>query len=1409
MAEDNSLTEAEYRALVDQLEAQANEFGVIGDTGKAAEFRKAAQAVRAWLDEEANRPEAVLARYGYLIGFKTADPGVPPDDSSQELNQLLDEGESDFLETATGRDFFQAELYLERGLAGNAEALRQAAALSKSLQEQPEATAQVRELYARAQNELNRRLEEALEAGNRAREREDLDVARAHYETALALDPDNRQARNALFDVDETAAVELGEREIAGLRRGLKERRDLRILGDAVYKAEFLDAENKLTPELVGLLAEARQAYDQTRLLQGDETTMMRFGDLAARQAARDRIEDRVSLNEPFIFDVTINKMRPSFEVLEEANKLYRERSQDTAQHEINRINQALPAYPRGALKRLGEALKQPFQEEHIQRLKEKEAEIDVLIKAEKEAELLLSQAESNEDPVTKLRLALQAFHVFPHLAGLEERLRQLRQWAEEDLARRMRVFINHARNLAERQDFEKAHHQIAEAEAVVATWPEGEKPGELKALLQEGEKVRQETNNAAQLHHEFERQKTEIRRQVADPALREAGMTLLEQLGQDDRFKDLNVYKILRNEMDQYRDIGGKLSEARLARARSDWERVYNLSEDILGSGKVGQFKEEVEELHLLSGRELRITEAQKLLSDFDFSAADKLLSQLLRDSLQEKKALQERLQRELAQIEEARKSNKTMRRLLQSARQMAAEPDEKRQVEALEIFRFIAGEQVEKGDDSWPDFAFSFHTTVARKEAAELRKKIRDTLVPELIERFTQLSEEKADIKLSVNKNRLALAAERAELLRDARLLDNEEERDAARWFILRQGRRDAEAKQAVGDWEEALNIWRDLDQRYPGFVVNELRQSRIQLTLYQADHLARAGKSDEGMKLLEETLSEPGLTQSWELLLKLAELHAGRGAFKEALETAARAGQLGEKQAKIEAEKSRKWLLRERDIYETLKRAHWEEENGDPKEAIRILHAGLKSEHVEGSEQLTREREQLFEKMQTKLLRQAATKQRSGSVEDKVEAVVALVDLRELEDLVGIPASERRSDQELKPLQSELQPGAEKVIEDARDKFHPEHQPLGEGIRQAGEIVNRLQTFSRVLPLIGEDDRRLQVDLVEAQKELGQMLDRLKELQIILAEANEAERWRDALLTDNFTTLEQYRQRIRRLGLLSLADVQEFERKLDEWQAIHGYLLGAIQALRKAFVQDEDFAVALSKLQDLKIRPDLRPDSNGRWQQIQQEDYEGIRQLVQHKLRIQDSYLGAIVGWDAVDKAAFDRQRQLEVWQGWDVDCGRLIDRCWTAKTIAEGNSENAPRTKVRADWQAVIDSAQEALALLEASPRLDEEAEEAHSRRARAIQDEGYRREELVRKWLLDAYANQPDYKQFPSPQEFSNAARSVLLLESVIRNAEAIGPENEEEQRRLNHYKEVLEKLKKKPSAPFWKRLLDR
>jgi len=235
----------------------------------------------------------------------------------QEEFDLVDEEEVardalDLEQASLHRELERAREYLSRSQWR--EALNLAETIEKRAEGELKASAH--ELLEQARIGLNTALNDLLTQANAARSAGDIAKARELYNAVLTLERENSDARLALQEMDGLVQERVSEQKLSELRAGLKERRDIKRLGDAVYDAEALDQEGRLPDELTPLLKEAREFYDKTRLQMGEETTQMRFGDIEARAKAVADLQARVVKGDKYILDATTGTERPAAEVL-------------------------------------------------------------------------------------------------------------------------------------------------------------------------------------------------------------------------------------------------------------------------------------------------------------------------------------------------------------------------------------------------------------------------------------------------------------------------------------------------------------------------------------------------------------------------------------------------------------------------------------------------------------------------------------------------------------------------------------------------------------------------------------------------------------------------------------------------------------------------------------------------------------------------------------------------------------------------------------------------------------------------------------------------------------------------------------------------------------------------------------
>lgn len=1392
------------------------------------------------------------------------------------------------------RQIEQAEALWQQGNVAEAYPLLGSLRQQPGLSQQQKDT--LEDLFQQAHDRFESLLGDAMSAGDAAWEARNIEEALKQYRIAENLAPMDDRVRKALARLGQVELQELSTQDMNRLRAGLRQRSDLKQLGDAVYEAEALEAEGRLTDELARLAREARQAYDALRAAQGVETTMMRFGDLKARKTARDQIAYRVATGETQILDITINRMRPAAEVLAEADKLLEERSADTAQHELSQAKKAIEwGNPVGALRRLQEILavdtavvledregfrvtrrldelpseerpkidprklvqepRLPFFDFHRRQLEEKLHEVEVLVADQQAARELLDAADKTDDPIKQLQLIIDARERYS-LKGIDERLRRTRQRVLDLLSKQMEIHLSQARNKLSIGLYQEGRDEVAEAEKLPSLWPEETRPDRLQTLLDECADLRQQINTREQLAYQFDKKTAEIKERILDPARRRSGFDMLAQLLEDGQYAVFeDQRKRFNADMDPYRDAGDQLAEAQIARNQRDWQRVRDLTQKLLKAG-AGDLQAQIKTLDAEAGLELTIAEAETHLSRDEIPEADKLLQGLLNQTKQEEKdKLRERLRAQLGIIEQARQDTQTtepggisLARLYQDAQDLRLRQGVNERLRALNMLRLVGGlgtvefETVGVGSTSpirgqqaalkWPAYHLNWHTAEARSQVRELSKKLREEILPILKGAYEARASKPPD------SEQLRLWADYATAFRKGRLLEADHERTVARWLEVTQRCREAEAKERMQDWQSAVNIYEELDLHYPRMpeVETPLQRALIQLSIQRADRLRQQDQTEEALKILQQAQEDSRLSGAWELSLALADIHAQRGNFVQAEDAVRHAGQLLERMllpaeehetAREIINKKQRALEYEQLVQNALAQAENPDSYSTPRDILLELNEALeklKEKGLQLSRRLQRKQQEVFNKAEADLLKQARDAKAQKSEDGRIRAVLALVDLKDLETVFfsqtngATSEQKRRSAEELEPLRNELEPVAESIITRARG-FEQAiiGSSLPQALQMAQELLNRLAGFKDVILIfqeLGTQDKELR----EQQKKLEESYRALKDLDDLLKAASEPELWDEAVRLNNFETLEQFNNRLKASKYASMLEVRQYGSRLREWRAIVVYLWQVIAEVKKECIGEENFTKALIALRKSKTRPDFVPDGGAPWTQVQQAGYTAIRGKMNDKMRVADVYGSGheVVGWQEVEELTVVRATELTAWETWEQEYSRLMNVVSRAYNETQEDTEATQAVIRRQHWQALKVSAEEVQELLQNGPqRESEEPVPACSGKAQKIEEQGQAALALVEEWLTEANYQITLLEQgedFPTSDEFNKAwqIQDLGRIRELIARAHRVGTTDPQQQKLIEAQERTLKRQEEKQANQgFWRRLFGR
>lgn len=1303
----------DYEKILQKIEASVKEKDDDLDYSGAAAYRNKANSLRTWLKNGRQGDCPVdLSEFGVDV---IASPKPVADTSSKPVEEkkpdkpetISVEKNEEVVSLSPEERTLQEQLKEIREHL-NAGRLRQAVALAGVVESRATGDAKVTasELLEEARQKRDVAVEVTLKKADSVFKKGDKQQARQHYEVALELDPDNERAKSAMRQIEsEASAGKLSAQKIIELKIGLRGLKNIKRLGEAVYEAEALYAEGKLTKDLSVLLEEARAKYDQIRAEMGDETTMMRFGDLSATQKAQSKIADRMAKGEKYIYDATLNQERDSAILLREANVLLERKSNETTQYELVVINNLLPAYPAGAMVRLEKALSEPFHENDKRILREKFEEINKLLDQQKGAETFLSQAAQEGDEIKAFGMVLKAQGTFSYLPSMEVEIAQARTKAVSATVRKMEDAFAQARGMLGKEDSVKARNIINDALKLIDSWPLSEKPDQLQSLAQEGKRLL-----------EFDTQVSAIRKEAEDPHNVGNALKKLEEVRKDARFADLPELRAFVSEMDQYRDSGDQLREAREARNQGEWKRVFELTTKIKESKKAGNLGAQVDILYAEAEQEVRIEDARALLDNLEIRKANSILSQIkaTEKDASRRAILEKRLEPEQRMIDEAIANTNSVQNLYDRAIALRNGRGEER-LEALRIFRYLGGISKEKFSADLPDYVLTLRTDDARKAAVEVGAALRAMCLDPLQKAY------KGDRRKKADADDLKYLAGLAQILREGKLIHTPDEHSLARWAEVEWGKHQAKSKEAEQDWGAVIAIWSQLDSNYPD--------------------------SEEVTKELSYASEQQKTAAS---------------------------------------------------VFERVDKAP------SPRDALTIINDALENPQTKHLKGLKERREQIFLNEQDNLLKTARESSALGTNEGKLNAFVALVDLRDREDLIGLPENRRRSVAELKGLNpNDFKDVADGIIQQS-NIFSSTQNAIAKSLQISGQLIARLQIFIKIAPLFSGRLFELDERLEKRKNELTIMHQKMKAVQALLEEANTPELWDDAISRGSFDVLKVKRDAMASQGLTNLPfipDIKEFDQKMREMQEAYDHIKSQVTLIKQAFDVAEDFKQAVALLRRLAARP-------ADWQVISQDGYERILNQMDYLFRVSNIFGGGkvLAGRAEIEAEALRRDQQFDVWFSWEKTCNVKMAEAKQAGVEVEKyeTRKDAPINYQIRDWENLLVKSQSALDTLNAPP--SSLREDILSKKVMDIFEASKQKINFADEWkysaqmTLEVLCKEP---KFPSPEEFSAAVTRNDLsgLRQLIAQAEHAGALAENETKRLSAYKTTYQRMLQASQKP--------
>ncbi len=1171
---------------------------------------------------------------------------------------------------------------------------------------------QLGSLKREAEEERDRRYASWMEKGRTARKDDKLEEARQAFSAAYQLTKSN-EAANAIAELNLQADRKISELASRSLESELIVRTDIGRLEKAVREAEALIIAGQLPDRLLDIVQKARADFDDMRNRMNQITTSAAIGDLSKAFSGVQEIQKLIDAKQATFIDRLGNSV-PIQDALLDANRLWEDRSREFVSDSHIKIEKWLkerPDQPEIALSILnlrlfvkGDVNKpQPIHDSVKEDLEVDKKEIDLRLALKKQAQEFVDASGLAENPIRAFDLLLKAHDTFPFLEGLSSKTDRSRRQAIEYLTVLVGEQINSAIWEKDHFNFSMARQAIEKARSLVTSWPDIQCPDELKA--QSDHCLALATQITADEHKfkEFSRRFDEVKKLEEDGEITRA-LEQLEDLLEDEEYSGDERYKqytrqdlrALNKKLNASKSSTEKLEKAHVAISEQDWEVVRDLTD--------GLAEDEAKTLHAQAVDELRIQEAFRLLHEDQIGKAKKIMEALTNHHPEQR----ERLQAELEKIRQAVEATPAFQALYDQADRDARKKGVTEQAGALRLFRYLGGKPLdsERIPSSWPAYRLSLLTAPARERAAALGEQMRASFLADLVAFYRQHQANKSEPGASDRRIRAA----EARALREALLLQTEEERVAARWIELKHGISEAEAMGAADTWDKAVAMWEELDLIYPltPAVQEGLRRAYIQQALLRMHGALDQGHPNQALTVLQTAQQRSELIDSVEIKFGLSEVYEKLKEFTKAQDVLKT---IRSRDAVVTAEiaKRGEHLKREAAIHQALEQADDLEAQAKAagvretarrklvRGALEALKAAQDASNGDRSRRLDNRFNDLYRDEELHLLETVDVEVTKRTPEGNLQALLAIVDLEQLEDLKGISAAKKNSRKKLAALKGALEGLVTKLIRDAR-KLDPNPDNFDFISDWAAPLFEKVNDLRSKLQIVSEYSHDSRLDdqisrLSNISANLARLLKKEDDAGIqhdswqdaVLEDGRNSSAWQKALATNDFSILERVQRNLEAMRLQQVYEVKYFIDKLAEVKQVAEYLNNGISEIRVNH-HKEEYHEVIEKIDGLRERSLM--DEGPNLEIVDDDMYSQIYTWVSLRLSVHVSRTNTMIkDWSEVRKDAEQCEGNYIAWSKWIENIESHMKRATAAINLAQQFELELPWGNA----QAVVDCA----------------------------------------------------------------------------------------------------------------------
>lgn len=1159
-----------------------------------------------------------------------------------------------------------------------------------------------------------------------------------------------------------------------------------RELENAIRRAENIQDKSE---DLERAYLAAKKRFDDARKDDNELTTIMRLGQVGGCYDALQRLKEKKARGEEVFMEEGQN-FRDITQVINEAEAAWRAASREAAQTGILETDNFLKAHQFFVARdRLDQLLKLPLVESDKAEIEAKYQEVESALSDVADIKMIRERADRASDPLEALKIVLTIDIEYLDLPEVISYREAYIESAAKWLVTQVNTELGEAIRASQLYKFEIAHGHIKKArEKLFNLWPAVvERPAELVDVEQAIKQTDSEINAQGLLYADFVEKTNQIREMVSDPNQRKAGQKQLEQLKADPKFAEYPLLNDFLFEMVGYQEVSEQVSAAIDAHRNSQWQEAFDISQNLLKSGEVGEFVDQIRLINAEARNELEIIKLRSLINEQNLRSAHELLERLVtRDP-----KLKNRLAAEENILLRALTVSSEFSLLMEQAKQLEITDLPENLLQALQIYQHVANLANTEPKSGWPKFELNFEIVAARNAFRKLKNKLQASYIKELVSAFHH--------KEIITPDELKLLAEKASVVRRGGLLETPDQRVSVSWIEIQHGLSFAESLHRHNKLDQAIKVLKDLHKIYPNdnAVQEKLKLIIKEKALDDVNQLLLTKEDPAGaLAILNQAASEGfGVINEWDFVFAYIEPYLLLNQFDDARHQLARAGKLGCPGHLMDEQGQQIELERQTYQFECEIEKHTDEK--EYYEALLKINQKLDSD-FEHKDRIIELQNRVFEQASDDIVEEIKYLRASEEEGDQLFALLRALDLKSLEDLVGL-------DDELRQSQKLIQPGLEskdqtiKYLIAEANRYAYTDYAITMAIEKARQIYERLSSFSKFLESMGESSEVLE----RFEKNSTRFQDLIKDLthiNEILEQADDPDLWINAIKSEDFGPIELLTNLLEKTGY-AIREIENLSIKKEEWQEDYRFLMGQITKIKGLFEKGE-FKETLSELNRAEQRPLQRPSTGMGWKQISDEDHELIYGLLSSRLKVVNIYSEDdsnvdLIGWQAIKSASMACFREMDYWNNAFIEIEKELKTVETIFLDADRIEQDGNLEQQRRAWTNAADSSQALITLI--TQRTDHPAQSGGARNIKKslvntqihLQNQHDRANDKIR-----GLSGEID-QLWPSQDKIKLAmeSRNLERLEALIKNMETVGPKDTLQESILKTTKATLNRLR--------------